>query len=76
MDSEADGGSGRESPLYPNRQAFLVRLRRTGESSWNELAGRIEHPSSGRTLPFANVEELIERLRQVLREEVTGGGKR
>ena len=44
---------------YPSTHAYVVKLHRDCGPDAGHLAGRLEHVSSGRTLPFHSADELI-----------------
>jgi len=62
------GVASRERPLYPADHAFVIALRSDADLDGGELAGRVEHVSSGRAVSFQRLDALLEFIRSATGE--------
>jgi hypothetical protein len=49
-------------PIFPSAGRYVLRLHRDARLDHGQLAGRIEHVSSGDSLDFASAAELVDWL--------------
>ncbi len=66
MGNSSSGESGSLATPLPARCAFVVQLSRDSDPGEGPCIGQIEHLSSGRQARFANPEEMLTFMRELL----------